>query len=162
MDELQFLLPLLPIVTGVSGQYGVFIGSRKEFRERLQLAQKKLKESLAIYLADLLRRLVLLEDELLRGDEHTPDLVIRYTNETWKTFDLLGKVARLNAWFKVCQGVLFATTLGAIGLVVLVLLKKVTADAIVIATVVLLVVQALAASIIYLVSDWFEKYEQAA
>lgn len=87
MDDLSRLLPVLPIVLGLAGHFGFFIDTRKEFRDRVKFLHEALRENLAVFLSDLLHHVRTVEDGTIRGEGGSrPDLVKRYTSETWRTF----------------------------------------------------------------------------
>ncbi|MDE0553919.1 MAG: hypothetical protein OXI24_06880, partial [Candidatus Poribacteria bacterium] len=62
MSELNYFLPIVPIVIGIGGQFLPFIDSRKEFRDRVSLRRKSLTENLAEFLEDLLSHLRSIQD----------------------------------------------------------------------------------------------------
>ena len=120
MDDLKNLVLVVPIVLGIASQFSPFIDTPAAFRKRVSLLYKTLKENLTLYLAELLDHVRSIQDEPLRGDHNSPDKVLRYTSETWRTFDLLRIVAKLNLLFKIGMLILFLATL--IGLVLIIAL----------------------------------------
>ena len=116
MDELNYLVAIIPILIGVSSHLLPFIDTRKEFRERINLRRESLRENLAQDLENLLNhaRSIQGTDELLRGQ---PDLVKIYTTETARVFDVLARIAWLIFWFRLGYRFLFVTTVGALAIV---------------------------------------------
>lgn len=165
LADLTVLLPLFPILLGVSGQFGIFLDTRKEFRDRVNLRREALKENLAIYLADLLYQFSYVRsipDESLRGDDDRPDLVKRYTTETWRAFDSLTKIARLQFWFRFGHFFLFVTTLAGIVLLLAVLLKLGEWSVLRDSTIGVIGVQLIAIMMVYVASNWLDKHEQTS
>ena len=160
MADLTALLPLFSILLGVSSQFGIFLDTRKEFRDRVSFRREELKENLAVYLADLLSYVRSIQDESMRGDRDGPDLVKRYTTETWRTFNLLTKIARLQFLFRFGHFLLFVTTLAGIVLLFAVLFKIGELSMLRDSTIGVITVQLIAVTIVYLVSNWLEKHEQ--
>lgn len=161
MDDISRLLPVLPILLGLSGHFGIFIDTRKEFGDRVKFLRETLRENLAVILTDLLHHVRTLEDGTIRGEGgNSPDLVKRYTGETWRTFSTMSKIARLHALFRITYFVLFVSTVSAVCLGVgslaaadhWAVLRKITVG--------LLAVQIVAIVLIYLSSDWLENHEQ--
>lgn len=159
MADLTALLPLFPILLGVSGQFGIFLDTRKEFRDRVNFTREALKENLAIYLADLLSYVRSIQDEPLRGDGGSPDLVKRYTTETWRTFDLLTKIVRLQYWFRFGHLLLFVTTLAGVVLLLAVLLKLGEWSVLRDLTIGVIIIQLIAITIVYVASNRLDKHE---
>ena len=161
---------LIPVALGLAGHFGIFIDSRSTFRDRVTKVHDSLKENLTQFLTELLEYVNTVEDEpilapllrpALRGDGNTPDKVMRYTSETWRTFDLLTKVARAAFTYKIALYVLFfATFVGVALFIISILLPEFSAQAL---TVGLCVIgtQAVALCCLFVVSNSFEKYERA-
>ena len=145
---------------GIGGQFLPFIDSRKEFRDRVSLRRKSLTENLAEFLEDLLSHLRSIQDtdEPLRGQ---PDLVNRYTKETWRVLDALARIARLKFWFRLGYLVLFLTTIVAIAIVLGLFIAPEQWQLLRYATVAVALIQLLAITGIYWVCSRFEKYEQS-
>lgn len=160
MSELNYFLPIVPIVIGVGGQFLPFIDSRKEFRDRVSLRRESLFENLAEFLEDLLGHFRSIQDtdDPLRGQ---PDLVKRYTKETWRVFDALAQIARLKFWFTFGYLVLFLATMVALAIALGLFLAPQKWPLLRDATVSVAVIQLLAITGIYWACNRFEKYEQS-
>ncbi len=158
MDNIDYFLPLIPILLGVLGQFLPFIDTRKEFRDRISLRRESLRENLAEYLADLLNHVRSIQDtdDPLRGE---PDLVKRYTTETWCAFDVLANIAWLQFWFRTGYLILFLTSIFSMGLVVGVLLLPEQWPLLKNAAVCAIIVQVIAITSIYLTSNRLEIHE---
>jgi hypothetical protein len=159
LADLTALLPLFPILLGISGQFGIFLDTRKEFRDRINLRREALKENLAMYLADLLGYVRSVQDEPLRGDGGSPDLVKRYTTETWRTFESLTKIARLQFWFRFGHFFLFVTTLAGFVLFLAALLKLGEWSVLRDSTIGVIGMQLIAIVMVYVASNWLDKHE---
>ena len=162
MSDLNTLLPLFPILLGVSSQFGIFLDTRKEFRDRTNLTRETLKENLTIFLADLLCYVHSMQDEPLRGDDSNPDLVKRYTTETWRTFDLLTKIMRLHFWFRFGHLFMCATTFTGVVLLLAFLLNFGDRSVLRDLTIVVITIQLISITTVYVASNRLDKYEQSS
>lgn len=161
MDELKNLLLLIPIVLGSAGHFGLFIDSRKEFRNRVSLVHSTLKDNLTLFLTELLEHAGSLQDEPLRGDGKSPDKVMRYTSETWRTFDLLTKVARMSFLYKVGLYILFFAACIGVALIVFMFFLSQHSALILRVAVIVIAIEVIALVELFIVSNRFDIYEQA-
>lgn len=161
MDDPKNLVLLVPIVLGIASQFSPFIDTPAAFRLRVSLLYKTLKENLALYLAELLDHARSIQDEPLRGDHNSPDKVLRYTSETWRTFDLLRKVDKSNLLFKIGMFILFLASL--IGLILIIALLTIPdqSDLIFRIALIVIAVQIVALIDLFIVCNKFEAYERS-
>ena len=158
MLEMNYFLPIIAILLGISGRYFPFVDTRKEFRDRVLLRRESLRENLAVYLADVLEHIRSIQDtdDELRGQ---PDLIKRYTDEAWRTFDALTSIGRIAFWFRSGHLLLFFATIVAMFLLVGVLVLPGQEVLWRYATIGTIVSQVGAICLIYLFSGQLEKYE---
>lgn len=158
MADLSVILPIITIILGISGNFLPFIDSRKEFRERVGLERESLKERLAECLDELLNHVKSVSDtdEDIRGN---PDLVKRYTGETWRTFEILTKIAWLQFWFRFGHLALFLSVIFAFLLVLAALMQLVQPEALRNTAVGAILIQIVAIMTLYFASNKMENYE---
>ncbi len=169
MVDPKTLTLLIPIALGLAGHFGVFIDSRSVFRDRVNELHRSLKENLAQYLAELLEYAYSIQDEtlrepllpaVLRGDGSSPDRVARYTDETWRTFDLLMKVSRASFLYKSGMYVLFAATIISFGLIICVFVFPEYLSRILIGGIVIIAIQGGSMTLLCVISNSFDRYER--
>jgi hypothetical protein len=131
---------------------------------------KSLQENLAQSLTELLNYLNEIQDEPLRepllrpplrGDGNRPDRVMRYTGETWRTFDLLSKITRASSLYKTGLSVLFIATWAGVGLFVSTILVPQYSGLILKAGLGVIGIQAIALVELFVISNSFDKYERS-
>ena len=158
MIDLSLILPIITIILSISGHFLPFIDSRKEFRERIGLQRESLRENLAEYLSELLShvRSISDTDDDIRGN---PDLVERYTSETWRTFEVLEKIARLQFWFRFGHLVLFLSAIFAFLLVLAALMQLAQPEVLRNIAVGIILIQIIAIVILYFTSNKMDDHE---
>ena len=85
---------------------------------------------------------------------------MRYTSETWRTFDLLTKVARMSFLYKFGLAVLFFATWIGVALFVGAFILSQYSQVIFICGLIVIAIQALALVELFFVSNSFDKYER--
>lgn len=171
MDDLKNLTLLIPVALGLVGHFGIFIDSRSVFRDRVAEVHKSLKENLTQFMTELLEYAHSIQDETLRdplvrpelrGGGSSPDRVMRYTSETWRTFDLLTKIARASFHYKVGLYVLFLTTWFSVALFVCTIVVPQYSALILRVGLAIIILQGVALVALFVTSNSFDKYERAS
>ena len=156
------LFPLVPILIGAGTAYfNIFIDSQREFRERISLKRQILTEQLATKLATLLNHLRnITDDQVLRGDgREEADLVGDYSQELIRSFRIFHRMDLILFWVRFSYMALFVTTaIGLLGFLFSIFIPELRL-AISYGVVVVVVLQILTVSFIFLAAQRLETYE---